>query len=996
MISPSPGPNTHPDQTPDHTGTSAYVKPEYLVAIGASAGGLDALEKLVAGLAIDSDAAFVIIQHLSPDYKSMMDTLLARHTRMSVVVVHDNMPLMPNRIHLIPPGALMHVENDRLRLTPKEPRVNTLPVDVFFQSAARSWGQRCVGIILSGTGSDGTRGVLAVNESGGFSIAQDPSDAAFDGMPRSAISTGLIDEVLPVESIPIRLMAHVFRGASESVTDSARIGLPSRSDSSSSEAALAGILHLLQQLTGVDFREYKPATVVRRIERRMTVRQVSSIQDYLDLLKDDRTEAQTLGHEILIPVTSFFRDVDAFDILETQIIAPLVAARASGQPIRVWCAGVSTGEEPYSIAMLFLEAFETQKRWPSLKIFATDVDPINVESAASGSFPESIEAEISPERLNRFFQKRGHRYVVKNELRQQIVFARHNLLVDPPFTRMDLVVCRNTLIYFKPNAQSSALRRLHYALTQGAHLFLGPSESLADLNTDFKILSARFKLWQVVRTATSPLDLHRQSGPPMRAGVHTPRLMQARPARLSKNAIDLGFDSLLKRFGPPPSVLVNAAHELVHVYGDVTPFIKIRDGLVSLDIARMLLEPLVPIVSALFFKCAREGDIISSDVIRLHAPQLEPDGSQEADMIRLTAIPAGDLDGINYMLLVFETVDTPSTDQHHQFVDISQETADRIQALEHELAMTRENLQATIEELETANEELQATNEEMMASNEELQSSNEELQSVNEELNTVNAEYQEKIEILNRINADLDNLTKVVATSTLFVDETLALVRFSEEAAGIFRLRDSDLGRPLGDLNHSLDYPDLIDDLTRTLQTGALLEKRVSSTLDARHFVIRMLPYNIPSTAARGLVISLVEVTELHQAVERLQDVVNALAENVAVLDEHGTIVMVNNAWIQFARNNGNDQLTRSGPGDNYLQICQDAAKADMTAAQAYEGIRRVLSGQIEHFQMTYPCHSPQSRRWFAMYANRLHSERAGAVISHIDITIARQQQPDA
>jgi len=993
----SPGPNLQTDRKPDQTANAPPVRPEYLIAIGASAGGLDALEKLVAGLAIDSGAAFVIIQHLSPDYKSMMDTLLSRHTRMSVVVVHDNMPLLPNRIHLIPPGSLMHVDDDRLRLTPKEPRVNTLPVDVFFQSAARTWGNRCVGVILSGTGSDGTRGILTINELGGFSIAQEPSDAAFDGMPRSAISTGLVDEVLPVESIPARLMAHVLRGAFESVGAATRSDAPVTSDKSTSEGALAGILHLLHQLTGVDFREYKPATVVRRIERRMTVRQVSDVHDYLELLKDDRTEAQTLGHEILIPVTSFFRDVDAFDILESQIIAPLVANRQSGQPIRVWCAGVSTGEEAYSIALLFLETFEKQKRWPSLKIFATDVNQINVENAASGNYPESIEAEISPERLSRFFQKRGHRYVVKSELRQTIVFARHNLLVDPPFTRMDLVVCRNTLIYFKPQAQSSALRRLHYALTQDAHLFLGPSESLAELSTDFKILSARFKLWQVVRTATSPLDLHRQSGPQVRTGVQPPRLMQPRPARLSKSAIDIGFESLLKSFGPPPSVLVNAAHELVHVYGDVSPFLRIRDGQVSLDISRMLLEPLIPIVSALFFKCARESDAISSDVIRLRGPLAKEQPPHPApELVRLTAIPAGDLDGINYMLLVFETIDTSDTDQNRLSVDVSQETADRIQALEHELAMTRENLQATIEELETANEELQATNEEMMASNEELQSSNEELQSVNEELNTVNAEYQEKIEILNRINADLDNLTKVVATSTLFVDETLALVRFSEEAASIFRLRETDLGRPLGDLNHSLDYSELMQDLSRTLETGAMLEKRVSSTLDSRHFVIRMLPYNIPSTAARGLVISLVEITELHQAVERLQNVVDALAESVAVLDENGNIVMVNDAWIRFGQANGNDTLMRSGPGDNYLEACQDAAKTDTAARQAYDGIRKVLRGQAEHFQMTYPCHSPETRRWFIMYANRLHSDQSGAVISHIDITGAYQQkQPD-
>jgi len=708
------------------------------------------------------------------------------------------------------------------------------------------------------------------------------------------------------------------------------------------------------------------------------------------LINDDRSEAQTLAHELLIPVTSFFRDVEAFDILSTEVIEPLVRSSDSNQTVRVWCAGVSTGEEAYSIAMLFLEACDKHKCWPNLKIFATDVDQINVDTASSGSYPESIEAEVSPERLSRFFHKRGNCYVVKNELRQTIVFARHNLLTNPPFTKMNLVVCRNALIYFRAQPQANALRRLHYAIVPKGHLFLGPSESLGELSTDFKVVSTRYKIWQSIRLASSLLDLSRSATGHLRGPSPVGRVPVNRAVRLSKSAIDLGFDSLLKVFGPPPAVLVNTAYELVHVYGDASAYLRIRAGQVSLDITRVLLEPLVPIVSALFFKCIRESVQVSSEVIRL-----PNDKDNESEFVQLSALPAGELDGIHYLLLVFGSVVPPSIDTQRIAVDISQDTAERIEALEHELAMTRESLQATIEELETANEELQATNEEMMASNEELQSANEELQSVNEELNTVNAEYQEKIDILNRINADLDNFTKVVATCTLFVDENMALVRFSEEAARIFRIRDVDLGRPLSDLNHSLQYPDLIQDLYKAQNDGIMLEKQVMSSEGNRHFAVRMLPYSIQLTEARGMVLTMVEVTEELRASQLLQEIIDALSVTIAVLDVSGTITHINQAWRDFAIKNGNPDLKQSGPGDNYLQACLATAVDDPMALQAAEGIAHVLAGDVNHFKMHYPCHSPDKERWFLMTTNSLSGFNLGAVVSHFDITPSELPQLD-
>lgn len=972
------------DKRDSSASPSAAVDPMYIVTVGASAGGLDALEKLFGGLPADSGAAYVVIQHLSPDHKSMMTTLLARHTAMPVVLVEDEMPVEPNRVHLIPPGAVMHLQGLRLRLTPKGTRSLVLPIDVFLQSLAKEHGQRSIAVILSGTGSDGTRGAVAINEAGGFLLVQDPEDAKFDGMPRSAISTGLVDAILPVEALPARIMAHLQVPQGERleikpITEADRLALQP-------DAALAAILHLLQQLCGINFEDYKPGTVLRRIERRMAVRQVNSIQSYLGLLNQERAEAQTLSHELLIPVTSFFRDTEAYATLQNLVVEPLVASRETGQSIRVWCAGVASGEEPYSIAMLFLEAFEQAKRWPSLKIFATDVEQANIDTASSGGYPESIVAEIAPERLERFFQPRGNRFVVKSELRQCIVFARHNLLVDPPFTKMDLVVCRNTLIYFRPHAQDKALRRLQYALAPKGRLFLGSSESLGDLQTDFQILSARHKLWQVERPGSVLLGLERHVGAAHVTGIPPMRPSHGQRLRLlGSSAVDQGYNALLKAFGPPPSVLVNAAQELVHAYGEVSPYLQIREGQITLDISRILQEPLVPVAAALLFKSAREGASVSSDVVRLNAPVVQPGQEAAKLFVRLTALPAGELDGQRHTLLVFERVSNNISEQPsgHMTLDLSSETTERIEALEHELAATRESLQATIEELETSNEELQATNEEMMASNEELQSSNEELQSVNEELNTVNAEYQEKIEILNRINADLDHLNKVVATSTIFVDDELTLVRFSPEAAGIFRLRDSDLGRPLGDLTHQLDYPDLLQDISAALASGQMLEKDVVG-LDGRHFMVRMLPYSISTSGMRGVVLGFMEVT----ALMRLQDVVDALGENIAVLDQQGTIVLVNQAWNRFARDNGNADLVQSGIGSNYLEVCHAAAlQGDSHAQRAYDGLRAVLADERETFALVYPCDAPDQPRWFALRVHRLRGADPGAAVSHVDIT---------
>lgn len=954
-----------------NTSDAAPQDAPYIVAIGASAGGLDALERLFASLPADTGSTFVVIQHLSPDHKSMMANLLARHTQMPVVMVEQDMQIQPDHVYLIPPGAIMHIGNGRLTLTSKPPKVLTLPIDIFFSSMATSYGPRCVGVVLSGTGSDGTRGASAINEAGGFLIAQEPDDAKFDGMPRSAIATGLVDAILPVDQIGTRLVAHILNQPT-AIKDA--LDAPSGSGIAlSPEASLGGIMHLLLQVGGIDFQEYKPGTVMRRIERRMTVRQVGSLESYLDLLNAERAEVMVLRRELLIPVTSFFRDTDAFEALQRQVIEPLVVRKQSGETIRVWAAAVSTGEEAYSIAMLFLETFEQLKRWPSLKIFATDVEQQNIETAGAGTYPESIVAEVSPQQLERFFVRKGTQFVVKNELRQSIVFARHNLLTDPPFTKMDLVVCRNALIYFRSGPQERALKRLQYALAPHGHLFLGSSESLGDMQRDFKPISARNKIWQMVRPLSLPLDPSKNAG----YGYPTTRSIATqatRSHRLKPGAVDEGFSALLRAFTPPPAVLLNARNELVHSYGDVHKILQMREGHASLDINRILPEPLVAIAAALLFKANRDNASVSSD--GLHFKFAE----NQMLSLRMSAWPVGEHDGERLTLLAFEPAGTPELSSAESTVDVSEETTERIDILERELAATRESLQATIEELETSNEELQATNEELMASNEELQSSNEELQSVNEELNTVNAEYQEKIDILNHLNADLDNMAAAVSTGTVFVDGDMQLTRFSPDAVPLFKLRDSDIGRPLDDLAHALLYPELISDLRRTLSKGTRVEKEIRG-VNGRYYFVRMLPYSVPSSSAKGAVVSFLDVSALHE-LSKLQTVMDALAEHVAVLNSQGVITMVNAAWRRFAAENGDPELKHTGPGVNYLGVCQSTV-----ASEAQEGVRAVLERRRATYSIEYPCHSATEERWFIMHASAVDGEHPGAVISHTNIT---------
>jgi two-component system CheB/CheR fusion protein len=1001
----------------------------FIVGVGASAGGLDALERLFTGLPADTGAAFVVIQHLSPDHKSMMDNLLARHTAMPVCVAEHEMPLAPDAIYLIPPGKTMRLAGDRLLLAPKPEHGLSLPIDIFFNSLAEHAAGRAIAIVLSGTGSDGSRGLPAVNAAGGFVFVQDPATAKFDGMPRSAIATGQVDVVAPADELCTRLLAHL-----RAPRPSGGLRLPVADGPPSRQEPLDGILERLLATSGIDFRQYKPTTVLRRIERRMQVLHAASLADYLDRLDESTTEPALLRRELLIPVTRFFRDAEAFDQLAESVIPPLLDPADGSEPIRVWVACCATGEEAYSLAMLFAEAFRRLGRSRPVKIFATDVEAQYLDHAAAGLYPGTVAAELSRERLQQHFIERGDRVAVRPEIRQMVIFARHNLIADPPFTRMDLVSCRNALIYLQPEAQQQAMQRLQYALVPGGHLFLGPSESLGPLQRNFAPLPGRHKIYRALKRERLGVSFdlggrHRPTAalqPHARAGLRAAGSEGAPgPADLAR-WVGLGQQQLLQAYGPL-TLLVGPGRELLHVWGDASGWLQFSPGEATLDVLRLLPRELAWAATLLLAAvgsedCEQRSAPLALAAVRDGAPARvrlvarslrlpehahHPTGSAKAAEEGLETVqgigastPAGAAgstgtagtaaSGAAATLLSIEPLPEAAGGaalaEQVEAAALDRVQQQRIETLERELALSHDHLQATVEELETANEELQATNEELMAANEELQSTNEELHSVNEELYTVNAEYQEKVDILNSLNADLENVSKAAAIPTLFVDDTLHLTRFTPEAALLFKLRPGDRGRSIEDFAHTLEYPTLFADLRRTLATGVAHEQEVRSR-DGQWWLARMQPYAgnpvaraagrpVPKqgggTGARA-VLTFFNVSSVKDS-QRLQQILDALSAHVAVLDTQGNITQVNAAWRRFAGDHGDPGLDGTGPGRNYLEVCARAALHDDDARRAYDGLAAVLAGRQAVFTLQYPCHTPQRAMWFLMHVAALPS----------------------
>ncbi len=841
-----------------------------VVGIGASAGGLEAIEAFFKAVPVDSGMAFVVVQHLSPDYKSLMVELLSRKTEIPVHRAEDGMAVEANHIYLIPPRKNLTIFHGKLLLEDQAQREGVnLPVDIFLRSLAEDQGEHAVAVILSGTGSDGTRGVRAVKEWGGLVMTQDEASAKFDGMPRSAASTGLADFVLPPEEMPSQLLAclrHPYTTRHDR-----------RQPALENETGMTRLFSLLRAKTKVDFTYYKPSTITRRVERRIAVTQSEDLDAYVRYAERNSAEIAALYRELLIGVTSFFRDPEVMALLRERMLPDLLT-RIPDREMRFWVAGCSTGEEAYTLAILCRETMEALGLARDIKIFATDIDRDAIATAGLGVYPESIAADLGPELLTKYFYRRDEQYQVARTLREMVVFAQHNLVKDPPFTRIDMVSCRNLLIYLQSNLQQRALEMFAFSLHTRGVLLLGTSETVGDMEGCFEAVDRKARIYRSLgksscRSAYGELPTvvpKDRPLPPAVSGFVRPRYSGMRENdRLIMRLLDSLADSYA-----PLTVVVNEHFEVLHTLGDPSGILRFPTGRAVYDISKMVNRELgIPLATGIQ-KVLRTGGELRYSNVRLH----EGDTARTLHL-RMQLLPGRKSDEA-LVVVFFENIDASreeAGDTPAEY-DLSEETGERLQDLEQELQFTRENLQATIEELETSNEELQATNEELLASNEELQSTNEELQSANEELYTVNAEYQNKIIEVTEAHNDVENLLSSSRIGTLILDEDMCIRRYSPRTAEVFNLVDSDTGRPLAHLSHRLGDFDAVGLARRAQQTEAPLESEVKAD-DGLWYLVRALPYRVGPQTVAGVVMTLIDITPLRETCGELERSQQAAAD---------------------------------------------------------------------------------------------------------------------
>ena len=849
-----------------------------VIGVGASAGGLEALEKFFVNMPEQTGAAFVVVQHLSPDFKSHMAELLARKTSLAINRVTNGMEVEPNTIYLIPPNAEMVISNGRLLITERDKTESLhLPIDQFFRSLAHECRERAVGVILSGTGSDGSRGIVAINESGGLVLCQDEESAKFDGMPTNAQQTNMVHLVLPPERMAEVLSTYTGKTMTpQSLTENELV--------LNKDSGVGGIFKLLRREHRIDFSVYKPTTVMRRIERRISLGGFAHIDEYLQILLESPEEVNLLYHDLLINVTQFFRDPPAFQFLQTEIIPRILEKKDEDPgPIRIWSAGCATGEEAYSIAIAVKEAIKDLPNPPLVKIFATDVHRRSLSVAGHGVYPAEAFNAVPREIQDEYFNRRSKGFEISPEIRKMIVFAPHDVIKDAPFTKLDLISCRNMLIYFQPIVQKKVISLFHFALQTGAFMFLGPSETPGEWREEFDVLNKKWRLYSKRRDVRLTEHIHLPT-----AGSQLPHtLLKSGTARAAPETQMLAtYDSLLDRC-MPPSFLVDETGQLIHSFGGAQRFLQFRGGRVSTSILDIIHEDLKTSVSGALQHAAKERKEVCYTGIAVHT-------SLGLEQIRLVVDPIRDTrTEIVHTLVSIEPIkDAPEiSSQLAEDVDVSALAKNHISVLENELRYTKENLQATVEELETSNEELQATNEELVASNEEMHSTNEELQSVNEELYTVNHEYQQKINELSEVTDDMSNLFQLTEVGVIFLDRELKIRRFTPKIADMFNLLPQDVGRSIEDFTHNLDDEGVLKKFKDVLETQESFNEEVNDR-QGNHWLLRIIPYKAKFEVG-GVVATLVDINSVKETdakLRRYRDIIESTVEAVIGADPRGVI----------------------------------------------------------------------------------------------------------
>jgi two-component system, chemotaxis family, CheB/CheR fusion protein len=833
-----------------------------IVGIGASAGGLEAIEQFLANIAENSGMAYIVVQHLDPTHKGMLPELLQRISKMRVSQVKDRTLVRPNCVYVIPPNKTMSIINGVLHLyKPVEARGQRLPIDFFLQSLAKDRKELSVGLILSGMGSDGSLGIRDIKENNGITMVQDPGTAKFDSMPRNAIDSVSVDIIDAPGQLPLRLKEYIKHiPALRTETD---IEVKDKS-------SLEKIINLLSAYTGNDFSLYKKNTVYRRIERRMTVHKIEKIASYVLFLKENPKEIELLFRELLIGVTNFFRDNEVWEKLKETILPAIITKLEAGSILRAWVPGCSTGEEAYSLAIVFRETLEKINPHGgfSLQIFATDLDNEAIDIARKGIFPASIAEHVSPERLNRFFLKTDEGYFINTEIREKVVFAQHNIIMHPPFTKIDILSCRNLLIYMEPELQKKMIGLFYYSLNLHGIMMLGGSETLGTQNHLFTALDLKCKIFKRAITLLTPdlLDF-----PTAFSRAKTSNISKELASGSVQNIQALADQLLLQNYAPA-GVLVNEQGDIIYVSGHTGKYLEPAVGKANMNIFAMLREGLRNEFPIAFRKA-----VLKKEIVVLRNIKVGTNGSAHTLNISIQWLNAPEALKGKVMVIFKDVQDIADSKQAARKEKKALDNIRQME-LEKELKYAREKLQDTLEamqssqeELKFANEELQSTNEELQSTNEELMSSKEEMQSMNEELQTLNAELQTKIDDFTRVNNDMKNLLNSTDIATLFLDKDMNIRRFTNQAVKIFKLIKTDIGRPFTDLVSDLIYPDLSQDALKVLRTLTFIKKQIP-TKDGRWFSVRIMPYRTSEDKVDGVVITFFNISDLKEVEVKLHE----------------------------------------------------------------------------------------------------------------------------
>jgi two-component system CheB/CheR fusion protein len=878
---------------------SPETRPPLIVGIGASAGGLEAFKAFFGQMPADSGMAFVLVQHLSPDHKSMLVELLGAATLMTVVEAEDGMALEANRVFVIPPNATLTVHAGRLSVEqPAPPRDHRRPIDTFFVSLAEDQHENAVCIILSGTGSDGTLGLAAIKERGGLTFAQAEFDhQAKPGMPFSAAATGRVDEILQVTAMPAKLIAYQRRLNGPALTR------PS-DDAHPGEGHLTAICALMLARSGHDFRAYKDKTFVRRMERRMQALEIKTPDAYVAHLRKEPQELDVLFQELLIGVTQFFRDPAAFEVLQATILKGLVKGNGADQQIRIWVPGCATGQEVFTLAMLLRECMDFDSPQPKVQIFGTDIDERALARARRGRYAKTL-AGVSPERLERWFIKDGDGYSVLPEIREMCLFSIHSVIKDPPFSKLNLISCRNLLIYLEPDAQDRVMRTFHYALNPGGTLFLGASESVTRSTKLFSVVDKKHRIFE--RCAIQGLSLPDLT--PGRRAARPPKAADS-TSNPPDDSIDKDARRLIEKYAPA-HLVVDRGHQIVRFSGgDLGAYLEPALGAPSFNLFNLLRKTLRPAVRAALQEAQTTGAPVLHENVAIRI-----EGKARLVTVIVEPMPsrgskASEEDGL--FVLAFR--DNGPASSGRKIRSAIETPADATQALEQELRTTKFQLQSSIDEFEVVNEEMRSSNEEYQSINEELQSANEELetakeeiQSVNEELQTINAEMSSKNELLITLNSDLINLLDSTEIATIFLDVDLRIKSFTPGIVDIFPLREGDVGRPITEIVTLLNYADLQRDARAVVGKLSVIERQVSLVDAAMTFIMRIRPYRRVDRIVDGVVITFIDITEREAAEEALrasQDnlrlLIDSTADAIFCVDRDGVTTLCNAAFLRM------------------------------------------------------------------------------------------------